>query len=736
MTHTVKFDEPDERNRLDHMAQGVIGKPLDRPDGPGKVSGAVPYSAEYAIENCLEGVLVNAAISSGKVTAIDKDAALAMPGVVAVIDDEKLATRAAQGGAGEAPEQNPRDIDYFAQPIALVVAESFEQARDAANRLKVTYEADPPAGVAFNPDDGGLQWSEEKGAVRQGDLDKAMIEASHSIDRTYTTAGHASAAMEPHAAIAEWKDGKLTVHNALQMPNFNISELADAVGLEEGQVRLISRYVGGGFGSKLGIAPEAVAASLAAMELNRPVRVVMSRRQVFQSIMRRSETTQRIRLAADGEGRLIGFGHESRVTNLPGEDMFEPVLQSSRFLYAGENRLLRQETARIHQMPAGSVRAPGEAVGMLALESAMDELANEVGIDPVELRLRNIPDQHPSNGKPFSSRRLAECLRQGAEAFGWEGANRAPMQNLRGEWWIGTGMASASRKHMLGPAEARVILQPDGTAEVASDMTDIGTGTYAIFSQIAGEMLGLDPADVLVRLGDTDFPRGSGSGGSWGAASTGTAVFHACEAVRMALCDKLGCEEADLTLKDGFAIYGNERTSIPDVLAGEKIERTGRMEPGATQKDFTVATFGAFFAEVMVNAWTGETRMRRMTGAFGIGRVLNEKTARSQCLGGMVWGIGSALTEELAFDPRDGHLANPDLAEYHVPVHADIPAMEVLFVEERDPAGSPMQAKGVGELGICGAGASVANAIYHACGVRVRSFPITPDRVLAELPMP
>ena len=739
MTDTLTFDQPDERNRLDHMAQGVIGQPRDRPDGPGKVSGSVPYAAEYALENCLDGVLVTASIAKGRVTRIDSEAAMAMPGVKLVISGGDMTARSAQGTAGEAPRQEVRDVAYFGQPIALVVAETFEQARDAAKCVDVEYEAEALDAVVFNPEDRRAQWSEERGnTVRQGDLDHAMAEAPFSVDAIYATPGHASTAMEPHATIAAWDgDGEtLTVHSSLQMLNYNVPELADSVALDESQVRLLSPYVGGGFGSKLGVSPECVAASIAAMELDQPVRVVMSRQQVFQCVMRRSETVQRVRLAADGEGRLTGFGHESRATNLPGEDFFEPVTQSSKFLYAGENRIIRQDTARIHRMTAGSVRAPGEAVGMLALESAMDELANEIGIDPVELRLRNIPERHPSNDKPFSSRKLAECLRQGAEAFGWDGSDRRPAQRREGEWWIGTGMASAARVHMLGKAEARVTLNPDGTAEIATDMTDIGTGTYSILGQIAGEMLGLEPSDVLVRLGDSRFPSGSGSGGSWGAASTGSAVFVACEAVRAALCDKLGCKEADLTLKDGFAIHGNERTALPDLLGGEAITRTGAIDPGDTQDDFALASFGAFFAEVAVNAWTGETRMRRMTGAFGIGRVLNHKTARSQCLGGMVWGIGSALTEELAFDPVDGHLVNCDLAEYHLPVHADIPDMEVLFVEERDPAASPLQAKGVGELGICGAGAAVANAVHHACGVRVRSFPITPDKVLAALPMP
>ncbi|MBU2341408.1 MAG: xanthine dehydrogenase family protein molybdopterin-binding subunit [Alphaproteobacteria bacterium] len=726
----MKQDEPDTRNVLDKMEQGIVGQPLARPDGLAKVTGTAPYAAEYPIADCLEGVLVTAPFTRGEITAIDKASVLSMPGVVAVIDDERLTARAAQGTAGEAPAQPAREVGYFGQPIALVVAQSFEQARDAAKHLQFDYRADDPADVALDPEAVEAEPQEEDG-TRQGDLAQAMSQAAHGVDVTYTTEGHNSAAMEPHAAIAQWDGKKLTVHASLQMPNYNISELADALGLEEDQVRLIARYVGGGFGSKLGISEEAVAASIAAMELERPVRVVLSRQQVFQTVMRRSETRQRFRLAADESGRLTGFGHEARVSQLPGEDFAEPVLQSSEFLYAGENRLLRLEVARIHRMTAGSVRAPGEAVGMPALESAMDMLAEQVGIDPVELRLRNIPERHPAEGAPYSSRKLAECLEQGAKAFGWDHGPRQPRQRREGEWWIGTGMASAARVHNVAEARARVTLKPDGTALVETDMTDIGTGTYSIVGQVAGEMLGLPMDRVLVELGDTDFPRGPGSGGSWGASSICSAVFVACEDLRATLAKKAGVSVEELKLKDGGVIGG---ASLVELLDGEELAVEGHYEPGDIAEDYTASGYGAFFAQVRVNRFTGETRVDRMLGAFGFGRVLNAKTARSQCLGGIVWSIGTALTESLLFDPIDGHVVNCDLAEYHVPVHRDVPELEVIMVEERDPAASPIQAKGIGELGMCGGAAAIGNAIYNACGARVLSFPMTPDKVISAMP--
>ena len=374
MSAHLKQDEPDTANRLDGMKQGVIGQPLSRVEGMAKVTGTAPYAAEYPVENCAEGVLVTATIARGEVTGIDRDSVLGMPGVIAVIDDDRLITRPAQGTAGEAPEQGPRGIDYWGQPIALVVAETFEQARDAAKHLKVSYREDE--GAPLSPDEVEPEIRDAQ-TVRQGDLDHAMTAAAHSIDVTVTTEGHSSAAMEPHAAIAQWDGKSLTVHASLQMLNYNISELADALGLEEENVRLISRFVGGGFGSKLGISPDVVSASLAAMELGRPVRVVLSRQQVLQCIMRRSETTQRFRLACDDEGKLTGFGHEGLVSNLPGEAFAEPILQSSHFLYAAENRELMLKLARIHRMTAGSVRAPGEAVGMPALETAMDEIVHD-----------------------------------------------------------------------------------------------------------------------------------------------------------------------------------------------------------------------------------------------------------------------------------------------------------------------------------------------------------------------
>ncbi|GGE00476.1 xanthine dehydrogenase [Polymorphobacter glacialis] len=735
MTNTLTMDKPDVRNRLDAMAQGIIGAPLDRPEGPLKVVGTATYASEWQLPDMAYGVFARATVPAGKVASIDREAVLAMPGVLAIHDDPRMLVNPAQGGAGKKPLQDIREIHYFGQTVALVVAETFEQATAAAKALKVEYAAPDDASV-FDPESSAatVEHGPDTQRVQTGDLDKAMADAAFSVDVTYTTAGHASAAMEPHASIASWQGDQLTLRGSLQMLNYNVAELADSLAVGQSQVRILSPYVGGGFGSKLGVGEDSVAAAIASRELGRPVRVDMSRQQVFETVMRRSETRQRLRLAARADGVLTGIGHECLVSNLPGEQYAEPVTQATEFLYGGENRMLSVDVARIVRLCAGSVRAPGEAVGMQALESAMDELAEKVGIDPVELRKRNIPAIDPSQGTPYSSNTLAKCLDAGAARFGWDQRQTQTCATREGEWWIGMGVASAARVHKLVEASARVTLASDGTVKVETDMTDIGTGTYAVLGQIAGEMLGTPIEKVSVCLGDSALPAGPGSGGSWGAASSGSAVFLACEQIRQALAKKFQGDEEALSLKDGIARLGEASAMVVDLVAGKPIVGEGTIKPGETSKATRQASYGAFFAEVAVNAYTGETRVRRMTGAFGIGRVLNEKTATSQCYGGMTWSIGSALTEELAFDLRDGHLVNHDLAEYHVPVNLDVPALEVVFVEERDPHASPIQAKGVGELGICGGAGAIANAIYNACGVRVRDFPMTLDKIIGGLP--
>ena len=726
MTVHTKMDVPDHSNRLDDMAQGVLSTPMDRPDGPLKVSGGAPYAHEVQPEGMLHGFFVRAP-RIGTLKSMDDAAARATEGVQTVISGEKMLRNPCQGMADAAPVQGAEEIYYVGQPIALVVAETFEAARAAAQT--VTFEIAAADRPAFAPEDYETPKADQ---ASQGDLDKALETAAVTVDETFTTPGHSSAAMEPHAAIAEWKGNQLTLRGACQMLKYNRNELADSLGMKADNIRILSPYVGGGFGSKLGIAPDAVAAALAAQETGRPVGVALTRQQVFEATMRRSETKQRIRLAADAEGVLTGIGHDAWVSNLEEESFSEPVTQATPFLYRGENREIGHHVARVSRTCAGSVRAPGEAVGITAFEIAMDELAVAAGVDAVELRRRNIPEQDPTKDIPFSSHKLEAALDAGAKAFGWDASRPAPKSRREGEWLIGQGMASAVRVNMLMESKAKVTLNPDGTATVETDMTDIGTGTYAILTQLAAEMLGLDPQKVKTRLGDTDYPPSAGSGGSWGAASAGSSVFLACRGVRQRIAEAMDTTEEDLTLKDGHAIVANRSVPLAEILDGP-VESLGHIEPGDTDEDVTQATWGAYFCEVGVNTVTGETRVRRMHGSFSAGRILNPKTARSQCIGGMTFGIGMALTEELIHDPRDGHIVNRDLAEYHLPVHADVPAITVELLEERDPYANPIQVKGIGELGICGAAAAVVNAIYQATGVRVRDLPATLDKILPGL---
>ena len=734
-TLTRTMDHAVEHSLLDD-GQGVIGKPLDRKDGPLKVAGEATYAAEHRLENVAYGYLVQARIGRGHIERVDVDKAKVMPGVIdVVVDLDHFIRNCGQGASESAPELGVRDIVYFRQPVAIVVAETYEQARAAGEVVGV--EAIPGEGrFDFEAHSDETEKPEDSVAparFRKGDLEAAMRTAEATVDEVWTTPSQSNAPMEPHASIAVWEDDCLTLYGSYQMLASGRAQLADALGLKPEQVRMLSPYVGGGFGSKLGIAPEAVAGAIAARKVGRPVKTVMTRQQVFDATVRRSNTRQRIRLGAGADGRLTVVGHETISANLPGEDFFEPAGVSTLFLYAGENRLITHDLVRVNLTLSASMRAPGEAVGMLALECAMDELAEKLNMDPVELRKLNDPQADPGKDLPFSSRQLTQCLDEGARRFGWAGRNRTPGGLRRGEWLVGHGMAAAARSNRLVKSAARVCLTAQGTAIIETDMTDIGTGTYTILGQIAGELLGLDPAQVEVRLGDTRFPAAAGSGGSFGGCSSGSSVYLACQALRMQLCERMGCAPEGLVLKDGQAIAGNRMRPLGE-LVGDGLSAEGCIEPGKTDEDYTQASYGAHFCEVHVNAVTGEARVKRWTAVFAAGRILNEKTARSQCLGGIVFGVGAALTEELVHDGRTGKVVNRDLAEYHLPVNADIPPVDLVFLEERDRYANPLQAKGIGELGISGAGAAVANAIYNATGVRVRDYPLTLDKLLHGLP--
>ena len=804
-TKKMTMDQPVD-TLFDKTVSKLVGQPINRVDGSLKVSGQAHYSAEIHRENQVYGVLVSAKIAKGHVESIDSSALEHIPGIIKVVTDPTHFLRnSQQGTATKAPTQGASEIFYHGQPIAVVIAETFEAATEGAHAVKVNYKDETEkAALDFTKELSNAHDIDEKKGSDQnaikGDPEQGLAESAVTLDRLYHTPSQNSSAMEPHATLAYWEEDKLILYTSNQMVASCKQQVMDALDLKKDQVQMISHYVGGGFGSKLGIAPESIAAAIAAKDLDRPVLVCMTRPQVMEATVRRSNTRQRIAIGADNNGVINTLIHESTSGNLPGEAFFEPSALSTKYLYRGENRRVNYKKVDMNQVLSGSMRAPGEAVGMIALECAMDELATQLGIDPIELRRRNEPEQDPSQDIPFSTRQLTACMEQGAEQFGWEQRNAKPASQLEGDWWIGTGMAASSRGNSVQQSEARATLQVDPSkalgvkAVIETDMTDIGTGSYTVFSQVAADLLGLPIDHIEMKLGDSELPPASGSGGSFGAASSGSSIYLACEQLRDMLAEKVGLYPDTIQLDKGqikqagehepslvelAIVAGKEKTadltdkltdklvdlkekvadktglSLPestsekydfnhsqsyalaDIVAkydDQKVSAKGQIKPGKNGKSHRQASFGANFAEVAVHRVTGEIRVKRMTGAFAAGRILNHKTATSQCYGGMVFGIGSALMEEVIHDKRDGRLCNHDLAEYHVPVNADVPQLDVILVEEDDPYTNPMHIKGIGETAISGAAAAIANAVYNAVGVRVYDFPITLDKLLAEMP--
>ncbi|MDQ6880632.1 MAG: xanthine dehydrogenase family protein molybdopterin-binding subunit [Pseudomonadota bacterium] len=738
----MEMNRPAPPNALDSNSHGQIGRPLDRVDGRLKVTGAAPYAYEVKEgANPVYGFIVESSIAKGRIAGIDAVEAESAPGVLMVMTHRNAPKQAPFSIEGEQRFARPRPyldnavVDYHGEPMALVLAETFEQAGAAARMVRVHYEAEPGEyqlqphlAKGEKPESGGKEPDSDV-----GDFDSAFETAAVKLDLTYTTPFHIHAQMEPHAALAWWEGDRLVIHCSTQMLEHAQKRVARTLQLPLEKVRIVSRYVGGGFGGKLPVFADVILSALAARKLGRPVKIALTRQQMFHVTTHRSETVQRIRLGASKEGVLDAIGHEAWSHSSRMDDFWEPTAKCTRYMYAAPSRMTRHRSVRLDLPDADSCRAPGEAVGLLALESAMDELAHQLRIDPVELRLRNEPELDPEKGVPFSSRQLVACMKEGASRFGWTQRKAEPGQVRDGRWLVGIGMSAAGRSNLLQAAKCKVRLKPDGSLEAKMSMTDIGTGSYTVFTQIAAEMLGLPVEKVDIRLGDSDFPETAGSGGSFGAASAGSALYDACEKLREKLAHSAGIDPRDAQFGDG-KITGGGKTATLARLAGEEgVDADGEIAPGAMEEEYSQQAYGAFFAEVGVDTESGEVRLRRMLGVFAAGRILNRKTARSQVIGAMVWGVGSALHEEAVVDPRHGFFVNHDLAGYHVPVHADIPAIEAVFLPEVDDKTNPLKIKGVGELGISGAGAAVANAVFNACGVRIREFPLTLDKVLAGM---
>lgn len=732
----MKFNEPATTNPIDQLK--VVGRPVDRIDGPLKTTGSAPYAHERhdVVPNQAHGYVLGAGIAKGRIKSIDLAEARAAPGVLAIVTADN-AGPLGKGKYNTAKLLAGPNVDHYHQAVAVVVAETFEQARAEAQLVRVDYApvegrfdlerakgtAGKPASILGDPPDTAV-----------GDFDAAFAAAPVKVDAAYTTPDEAHAMMEPHASIAAWNGGKLTVWTSNQMIDWGRGDIAKTLGLSRDNVRVMSPYIGGGFGGKLFVRADALLAALGARAARRPVKVALTRPMMFNNTTHRPATIQRIRLGAAADGRITAIAHENWSGDLP-DGQPDGSVSQTRLLYAGAHRMTATRLAVLDLPESNAMRAPGEATGMMALEIAMDELAEKLRIDPVQLRILNdtqVDPEHPE--KRFSQRQFVECLRLGADKFGWAKRNATPAATREGRWLIGIGTAAAFRPNPVMKSAARVRIDRSANVVVETDMTDIGTGSYTIIAQTAAEMLGVSLDKVSVRLGDSTFPVSCGSGGQWGGNSSTAGVFAACTKLREAIARRAGLNPATATFSDGAVRVGERSIPLADAVGAKEIVAEDAIEFGALDKKFRQSTFGAHFVEVAVDSATAETRVRRMLAVCASGRILNPKTARSQVIGAMTMGVGAALTEHLVIDKRRGFFVNHDLAGYEVPVHADIPHQDVIFLDETDPMSSPMKAKGVGELGICGAAAAVANAIYNATGVRVRDYPVTLDKLLAGMP--
>ncbi len=732
----MKFETPAGFNSIDEGK--FVGKPVPRIDGPMKVTGRAPYAYDRhdAVANQAYGFILGSAIAKGDVTRIDLAVAKGYPGVLAIVTtlDMPPVGRARQnvaclfGGS---------KIQHYHQAVAVVVAETFEQARAAAGQIQIHYKREDGAFdlAAQLAESQVAAISGSRGDVdsninRTGDFESAFAAAEVTLDATYTTQDQTHAMMEPHATIAAWQGDKLTLWTSHQVISRGRRDIAQTLRIPEENVRLESPFIGGGFGAKLFVRADAVLAALGSKAVGRPVRVALTRSIVPNNTIHRAASIQRIRLGTTKEGKITAIAHEGISGNLPGGGP-EMAVHQTRLLYSGANRLTSMRVVRLDLPEANAMRAPGEATGHLALEIAMDEMAEKLGIDPVQFRIINDTELDPENpDRPFSSRQLVKCLQVGASRFGWDKRGGKPAERRDGDWILGMGVAAGIRNNLLIKSAARVRLNSEGFVTVEMDMTDIGTGTYTIVAQTAAEMMGVEMHQVEVRLGDSSFPATVGSGGQGGANNSTSAVYAACLKLRETVALRLGLDPSSARFRRGRVFAGERSIKLGNAAKDHDLIVEDFIEYGDLGKKFQQSTFAAHFVEVGVDSFTKEIRLRRMLAVCAAGRILNPQLARSQVIGAMTMGVGAALMEGLVVDTRFGCFVNHDLANYEVPVHADIPHQEVIFLDEVDPFSSPMKAKGVGELGLCGVGAAVANAVANATGKRLRQYPITLDKLL------
>jgi len=694
----------------------ATGAPLNRIDGVQKVTGAAKYAYEYPVEGVTYVFPVQSTIARGRVSSIDASAARALPGVIAVLSHENAPRIAPLDDQDLAVFQSDA-VAYRGQFVAAVVAETLETACQAADLVAVRYE-EQPHDVELRADRSDLYtpaFVPQKAAPFyaadsvQGDVEAALAAAPVSLNNTYTTpTGHHNP-MEPHTTLAIWSDDgeSVTVYDTSQGVYIRLNDIATAFGLPPERVRVIASYVGGGFGSRGFTHPYAILAVMAARVAGRPAKFAQTRQQMFGPAGYRSPTIQRVRLGAERDGRLTAIEHEVVAQTNALYEMTEPAAVATRTMYAAPNRRTTHRLARL-DLPANSwMRAPGEAPGMFALESAMDELALACGLDPIELRLRNEPAADPETGLPYSSRGLVACLREGAARFGWVPRDPTPRARRAGRWLIGTGVAVSTYPTVQLPAAARIALDKDGLYRVSIAAEDVGQGAWTILTQIAADALEAPVEQVQLEIGDSMLPQAFPAWGSTGTGSWGWAIVDGAQKLRTRLRDEFGGE-----------------------APAEGLEVEGGFNGNPEAQQFSMHAFGAQFAEVRINEDTGEVRVPRLLGVFAAGRIINPKTARSQFLGGITWGLSMALHENSVLDPHFGDYVNHDFAEYHIATNADVEEIDVTWIEEEDPHVNPMGAKGIGEIGIVGTAAAIANAVYHATGIRVRDLPITLDKLL------
>ncbi len=692
------------------MTAPAIGIPLHRVEGREKVSGAARYAAEYPADRLAYGWPVLSTISAGRVTDVDIAAAESVPGVLRVWWHGNAPTLADVGMPMLAVLQSD-EVHFHGEVMALVVATTAEVARQVADGLQITY-VEREHDVVLRADDPALRTPDTvnagyPGTSLVGDPAAAFDASPVQIDQTYRTPAEHNNPMEPHATTAMFTGGELTLYDSNQGGHPVRQAVAGALGLPVERVRVISTHVGGGFGSKGLPRPNVILAALAARELARPVRVVLTRRHLFSLVGFRTPTIQRVRLGADLDGRLHSIEHDAVVQTSRHVEFVEQVTVATRMMYAAEHRLTTHRVAALDVPIPSWMRAPGECPGMFALESAMDELAIAGGIDPIELRIRNEPAVDPEKGLEFSSRNLVGCLRRGAELFGWADRDPTPRSRREGRWLIGSGVAAATYPGYASPAAASATATSGGGFVVAINATDIGTGARTALLILAAEALGVENDRVEIRIGDSDLPKAGVAGGSAGTTSWGWAVHKACRELRGRLPGSTPPGQ-DLTVTADTA---------SDIKAMAKLSRHA---------------YGAQFVQVAVDASTGEVRVRRMVGVFAAGRIVNPRTARSQLIGGMTMGLSMALHEEGVRDASLGLTVNRDLAGYHIATAADVPDIEVEWLDEQDSRINPLGTKGIGEIGIVGAAAAVANAVHHATGIRVRQLPIHLEDLLGR----